>query len=296
MKKVALRKYVLSASTGSILFLSIIAYGSMIAPVYGGINLEVHPDLKCYGIKIGNVQPEDDVEVEDQFGSETVELGVERTFCVPVLKNPSGEETPPEFPHFIEYEFIGTIDPPPVKVTDQFGTAVEDPIPAEALYVGALKNPEPEQSPPALHYIAYDIGSSLIDPPSSFLLRDQFTDETGTLEEGNILLVPALKNGEGTEEIPHYRCYDFDPLTERFEPGLVTVKDQFGERDVELGGGFRFCAVAEKLPIVVGGEIIPIESTALMLAGAQTFSWMIPVVLSVLGIGLFVVTRKSENS
>ncbi len=47
-------------------------------------------------------------------------------------------------------------------------------------------------------------------------------------------------------------------------------------------------------PIGVGGEIIPIESTSLILAGAQTFSWMIPVVLSVLGIGMFIVSRKSE--
>jgi len=47
---------------------------------------------------------------------------------------------------------------------------------------------------------------------------------------------------------------------------------------------------------LVGGEILPIEYVSLILAGAQTFSWMIPVVLSVLGIGLFVVSRKSENS
>ncbi len=47
---------------------------------------------------------------------------------------------------------------------------------------------------------------------------------------------------------------------------------------------------------VVGGELLPIDSTALILAGAQSFSWMIPVTLSVLGIGLFVVSRKSENS
>ncbi len=44
----------------------------------------------------------------------------------------------------------------------------------------------------------------------------------------------------------------------------------------------------------IGGQIIPIESTSLILAGANSFSWMIPVVLSVLGIGLFVVSRKSE--
>ncbi len=46
---------------------------------------------------------------------------------------------------------------------------------------------------------------------------------------------------------------------------------------------------------VIGGEIIPIESTSLILAGSQTFSWMIPVLLSGIGIGLFVF-RKSENS
>ena len=45
---------------------------------------------------------------------------------------------------------------------------------------------------------------------------------------------------------------------------------------------------------LVGGESLQIDSTALILAGAQSFSWMIPVVLSVLGIGLFVVSRKNE--
>jgi len=48
-------------------------------------------------------------------------------------------------------------------------------------------------------------------------------------------------------------------------------------------------------PTVVGGELIPIQTTSLILAGAQSFSWMIPVILSVLGIGLFVF-RKSKNS
>ncbi len=44
----------------------------------------------------------------------------------------------------------------------------------------------------------------------------------------------------------------------------------------------------------IGGEIIPIESTSLILAGSQSFSWMIPLVISGIGIGLFVVSRKSE--
>ncbi len=47
--------------------------------------------------------------------------------------------------------------------------------------------------------------------------------------------------------------------------------------------------------LIVGGELIPIETTSLLLASAQTFSWMIPVILSGIGIGLFVF-RKAENS
>ena len=50
--------------------------------------------------------------------------------------------------------------------------------------------------------------------------------------------------------------------------------------------------IDESRECVVGGEIIPLETTSLLLAGAQSFSWMIPVILSVLGIGLFVVRRK----
>ena len=46
--------------------------------------------------------------------------------------------------------------------------------------------------------------------------------------------------------------------------------------------------------IPVGGEILPIESTSLLLAGAQSTTWLIPIVLSIVGIGLFVVSRKSE--
>ncbi len=56
----------------------------------------------------------------------------------------------------------------------------------------------------------------------------------------------------------------------------------------------RLTAIAFTSVQVVGGESLSIDSSALILAGAQSFSWMIPVVLSGIGIGLFVVSRKSE--
>ncbi len=65
-----------------------------------------------------------------------------------------------------------------------------------------------------------------------------------------------------------------------------------------IGNGVRQVADLDFLPcpVKVGGELLSIDSTSLLLASAQSFSWMIPVVLSVIGIGLFVVSRKSENS
>ena len=54
-----------------------------------------------------------------------------------------------------------------------------------------------------------------------------------------------------------------------------------------------FCLILTEQ--IIGGQIIPIESTSLILAGTNSFSWMIPLSLSILGIVLFVTTRKSEN-
>ena len=47
--------------------------------------------------------------------------------------------------------------------------------------------------------------------------------------------------------------------------------------------------------VAVGGEILPINSMALMLAGVQSISmWMIPVVLAGAGIGVFVIMRTRK--
>jgi len=98
--------------------------------------------------------------------------------------------------------------------------------------------------------------------------------------------------------VPTANPSDFDQLKSFIGGGVTT----FNWEDWELGGDQDFndivfnieCDLLTGLP--VGGKIIPIDTTSLLLAGAQSFSWMIPVMLSVLGIGLFVVSRKSENS
>jgi len=64
---------------------------------------------------------------------------------------------------------------------------------------------------------------------------------------------------------------------------------------IESGQGQNFINVPiTTIPTIcspVGGELIPIESTSLLLASAQSFSWMIPVIVSAVGIGI-VIARK----
>ena len=46
----------------------------------------------------------------------------------------------------------------------------------------------------------------------------------------------------------------------------------------------------------VGGEYLPINTTALLLAGVQTnLTWLLPVILSIVGIGLVLFSRKVLN-
>ena len=65
--------------------------------------------------------------------------------------------------------------------------------------------------------------------------------------------------------------------------------------EVSDGGDNLFQQIRAHCPDdVVGGHGGPIDKTALMVTGAQlNASWMIPVLVSAIGIGVFVVTRKS---
>jgi len=69
--------------------------------------------------------------------------------------------------------------------------------------------------------------------------------------------------------------------TEPISGDTITVLSQ-------IGGSGNDCTA------VVGGHGGPIDKTSLLVTGAQlNASWMIPLLISAIGIGLFVVTRKS---
>jgi len=71
-------------------------------------------------------------------------------------------------------------------------------------------------------------------------------------------------------------------------------RDYLYVTEVSNGGDNLFQQIRADCPDdVVGGHGGPIDKTALMVTGAQlNASWMIPVLVSAIGIGIFVVTRK----
>ena len=87
-----------------------------------------------------------------------------------------------------------------------------------------------------------------------------------------------------TTQVPQvsFQIHDYDRFLNAI---LRRIRTELSPKNIELILQYE----------VIDGKIIPIESTSLLLAGAQSVSWMIPLVLSGIGIGLFVF-RKSENS
>ncbi len=108
--------------------------------------------------------------------------------------------------------------------------------------------------------------------------------------KSDLSLLATFQTGQGrTEDM------DCDPNT---FPGVDAIwsKDAFSNNleAFEVADGTCPLGGGEQL---VGGNFIPIDTTLLILAGAQmTASWMIPVMVAGAGIGLFVFSRKSENS
>jgi len=81
-----------------------------------------------------------------------------------------------------------------------------------------------------------------------------------------------------------------DPVADRLDPGdsfFVNIRFTCFITSIDFDAQWSMKAPS------VGGEILPIDTTALLLAGVQTnAAWLIPVVLSVVGIGVILLRKK----
>jgi len=199
----------------------------------------------------------------------------------------SGLSTDPRNIPVPEFDFD---DPARAMVVTVFFNSESDVI-FESAHVSSRGAPAHIGNPPILMIQTFDVDGVLMGEFNSWHpLSIEAENVDGTLSS------ITLDSGPGTFIVP------FEPKLDSLM--IVDVEQNEELIFVELAAPIRaFCQdnpdhpnCIDAIPPVVGGELIPIETTSLLLAGAQTFSWMIPIVLSVLGIGLFVVSRKSENS
>jgi len=82
---------------------------------------------------------------------------------------------------------------------------------------------------------------------------------------------------------------DSDPDVNTGKTGIITVES--GQSDTTVDAGM-IQIDGEPSPQPVGGSLIPIDTTMLLLAGTQmTASWMIPVIVAGIGFAI-VIARK----
>jgi len=185
-----------------------------------------------------------------------------------------------------------------------------DGIPSSADRIGIGYNPDSTTS------VSFDVN---INSPNTVMLEDS----SGHLEikGGSTLTVKdgaTLDNSASPTIVVHTGAtLTVDGLLLNQATGVITVDGLLvvtgtgtltnfgniaGTGDLEVcgtlidTGTITVNQVACSAGAPVGSVSIPLDSIPMLVAESQSFSWMIPVLLSAIGIGLFVVSRKSENS
>ncbi len=101
-----------------------------------------------------------------------------------------------------------------------------------------------------------------------------------------------LHAGDGFERPPQYGWQVATPSSIGEAPRFYTGSDFTGTPETIIGALWFQITDKSLVSPPVGGEFLPIDSTAVLVAGAQlNVAWMIPVIVSAIGIGI-VIARK----
>jgi len=129
--------------------------------------------------------------------------------------------------------------------------------------------------------------------------------DVATDSSGNVFVVGSLSDNAfkistpGTCKTSGTPCTITEIIDATGDGGGNTLDFPFGVATDSSGNVFVVGAVSDNAfkiakDIVIGGISIPIDQSALLLAGVQSISmWMIPVVVAGIGIGIFVIKRRN---
>ena len=181
------------------------------------------------------------VQIRDQFGDHTTDLGAPTRFLVPVDKNDEGILDP--ISHLTCYQIEDGVAGPLVISTNQFGVQPLTLGVPESLCVPTEKLINPGVVD-VDHYKCYFATGPQVD--IGIALTDQFQARTTLALNPRLFCAPADKNGEGIEDpLNHLTCYDTSPVGQA--PGLIPIANQFVAADqVELGQPDLLCVPSTK--------------------------------------------------
>jgi len=201
----------------------------------------------------------------------------------------------------------GTPVPDSTRITDQYATCgvklftTEVPEGPQAFSFSAVGGSPPNQlgadGPPGNPAFTHSIGVQFVSPVSQASIIAIDVGFNGLILEAfnsaNVLVdsvqVINPTNPPNQADLMTISGSDIvDLLIRQVTPGgkQGIIIDGYNIDDLQFPG--PPCDIQ-----VIGGTLIPIDTTALLLAGVQSISmWMIPVVAAGIGIGVFVIKRR----
>jgi len=141
--------------------------------------------------------------------------------------------------------------------------------------------------------LGYSVTSGTVFPGISYAGR-LANDPLGTMPQGEFQLIAGTGSQPFSFRYGDYSSMTIDPVDDRsfwYTSEYIDVNGQWQTRIAQLV--FDTC-IADKP--VVGGELLPIDSTALMLAGLQSSAiWMLPVLAGAAGIGAYYIKTRMNK-
>ena len=269
-------------------------------------------DFKCWLPDSISQFSDTPIGIEDQFGEFSGADWRQIEYCAAAEKNL--ESSPfSEFglrQHYQgwlwpeELQALGTGQTVIINVPQFQQTFETELLDLEMILVPADKLLPPDTFVPTVdkqqHWNCYNITGPIPETENVFLTT-QHGDQIDSIDDPFIFCLPMIKNdGEnlfGALLEEHLICYNITVIEDltMTNPLPIRLFDQLepSGTDFTVGAVEKLCVPATKSFPTVGGSMIPIDSTALLLAGVQSISmWMIPVVVAGVGIGVFVIIRR----
>ena len=248
------------------------------------------------------------VEVDNQFGTQHLEVWGPVGLLVPTQKVEPGHHEPPlRLDHFLLYLVEGLpVVPVDVVLNDQFGGEPDATVYEPVLLANPVRKTHGTEVTeivyPDEHLVFYNIDIEDAPFQTQVQVNNQFGNQTLDLTDPDLLAVPSTKTELELPPLDHFKCYGLGQTQLIDEE--VHLTDQFVDVSATVGSAIGFCNPVEKEHLTVTTPILHDENHltiySITLPPADPLYWTVEVdnqfgtqEFNIMGpIGLAVPTQK----